>query len=82
VGKTELARQLAAFLGIGFPALRHERVHGEATPVAAHRRVPVLRGLRQGGLLTNPCARTRTKAELLLDEIEKATPTWFKSCSR
>jgi len=45
VGKTEVARQLAAVLRQPLLPLRHERVHGKARRVAAHRRAAGLRRL-------------------------------------
>ncbi len=48
VGKTEVAQQLAAHPRGRVPALRHERVHGEARRGAPDRRPPGLHRLRPG----------------------------------
>ncbi|MBO4311663.1 MAG: ATP-dependent Clp protease ATP-binding subunit ClpA [Desulfovibrionaceae bacterium] len=76
VGKTELARQLAALLGIAF--LRYDmseymEKHAVARLIGAP---PGYVGFEQGGLLTEAVRRS-PHALVLLDEIEKAHPDVF-----
>ncbi|MGH7893826.1 MAG: ATP-dependent Clp protease ATP-binding subunit ClpA [Candidatus Binatia bacterium] len=76
VGKTELAKQLAAALGIEF--LRYDmseymEKHTVSRLVGAP---PGYVGFDQGGLLTDGIRKT-PHAVLLLDEIEKAHPDIF-----
>jgi ATP-dependent Clp protease ATP-binding subunit ClpA len=71
VGKTEVARQLAAILGIGF--LRYDmseymEKHAVSRLIGAP---PGYVGFDQGGLLTSAVRKT-PHTVLLLDEIEKA----------
>ena len=64
VGKTEVARALAAFLfgsEKSLVALRHVGVHGEALGLEAHRLAPRIRGLRRG----RPAHRARQAQPLL-----------------
>jgi ATP-dependent Clp protease ATP-binding subunit ClpA len=76
VGKTELAKQLAEILGIGF--LRYDMSeymerHTVSRLIGAP---PGYVGFDQGGLLTDAIHKT-PHAVLLLDEIEKAHPDLF-----
>jgi ATP-dependent Clp protease ATP-binding subunit ClpA len=76
VGKTELARQLAAVLGIGF--LRYDmseymEKHTVSRLIGAP---PGYVGYDQGGILTSAIRKT-PRSVLLLDEIEKAHPDLF-----
>ena len=76
VGKTELAKQLAEVLGIGF--LRYDMSeymerHTVSRLIGAP---PGYVGFDQGGLLTDAIHKT-PHAVLLLDEIEKAHPDLF-----
>lgn len=78
VGKTELARQLAATLGV--PLLRYDmseyqEKHAVAKFVGAP---PGYVGYEEGGLLTE-AVRKNPHAVLLLDEIEKAHADIFNS---
>jgi ATP-dependent Clp protease ATP-binding subunit ClpA len=78
VGKTELARQLAATLGV--PLLRYDmseyqEKHAVAKFVGAP---PGYVGYEEGGLLTE-AVRKNPHAVLLLDEIEKAHADVFNS---
>ena len=78
VGKTELARQLAATLGV--PLLRYDmseyqEKHSVAKFVGAP---PGYIGYEEGGLLTE-AVRKNPHAVLLLDEIEKAHADIFNS---
>ncbi|MBW6485358.1 MAG: ATP-dependent Clp protease ATP-binding subunit ClpA [Syntrophobacterales bacterium] len=78
VGKTELARQLAAILGL--PLLRfdmgeYQEKHAVAKFVGAP---PGYVGYEEGGLLTESI-RKNPHAVLLLDEIEKAHEDVFNS---
>ncbi|MDA8124407.1 MAG: ATP-dependent Clp protease ATP-binding subunit ClpA [Deltaproteobacteria bacterium] len=78
VGKTELARQLAAVLGT--PLLRYDmseyqEKHTVAKFVGAP---PGYVGYEEGGLLTEAIRKT-PHAVLLLDEIEKAHPDIFNT---
>lgn len=76
VGKTEVAKQLAAVLGIEF--LRYDmseymEAHTVSRLIGAP---PGYVGFDQGGLLTDAVRKT-PHAVLLLDEIEKAHPNLF-----
>ena len=76
VGKTELARQLAASLKVAF--LRYDmseymEKHAVARLIGAP---PGYVGFEQGGLLTE-AVRKNPNAVLLLDEMEKAHPDIF-----
>ncbi|MBG0789253.1 MAG: ATP-dependent Clp protease ATP-binding subunit ClpA [Desulfovibrionaceae bacterium] len=76
VGKTELARQLAEVLGIGF--LRYDmseymEKHAVARLIGAP---PGYVGFDQGGLLTEG-VRKKPHCVVLFDEIEKAHPDVF-----
>jgi len=77
VGKTELARALAEFLfddGARDDSARHERVHGKARGLAAHRSSARLHRIR-GGWDSSPSPfRRRPYAVVLFDEVEKAHP--------
>jgi ATP-dependent Clp protease ATP-binding subunit ClpA len=76
VGKTELARQLAASLGvefIRFDMSEYMEPHTVSRLIGAP---PGYVGFDQGGLLTDAIQRT-PYAVLVLDEIEKAHPNLF-----
>jgi ATP-dependent Clp protease ATP-binding subunit ClpA len=76
VGKTELARQLAASLGvefIRFDMSEYMEPHTVSRLIGAP---PGYVGFDQGGLLTDAIMRT-PYAVLVLDEIEKAHPNLF-----
>ena len=76
VGKTEVARQLAATLGvkfIRFDMSEYMEKHSVARLIGAP---PGYVGFNQGGLLTDSIRRN-PYAVLLLDEIEKAHPDVF-----
>ena len=76
VGKTELARQLAASLGIEFLRFdmsEYMEKHSVARLIGAP---PGYVGFDQGGLLTDSI-RKNPYTVLLLDEIEKAHPDLF-----
>ncbi len=76
VGKTELARQLAACLGIGFLRFdmsEYMEKHAVSRLIGAP---PGYVGFDQGGLLTD-AVRKNPHTVLLLDEIEKAHPDVF-----
>ncbi|MDR3238617.1 MAG: AAA family ATPase, partial [Clostridiales bacterium] len=73
VGKTEIARQLAALLGVSlerFDMSEYQEKHAVARLIGAP---PGYVGYESGGLLTE-AIRKRPNAVLLLDEIEKAHP--------
>ncbi|MDB4991270.1 MAG: ATP-dependent Clp protease ATP-binding subunit ClpA [Myxococcaceae bacterium] len=76
VGKTELAKQLAAALGV--PFLRYDMSeYGERHTVSRLIGAPPgYVGFDQGGLLTDD-VRKHPHAVLVLDEIEKAHPDLF-----
>ena len=80
VGKTEVARGLAAFLfgsERSLDPLRHVRVHGEALGLASSSaRPPGYVGHEEGGQLTERVKRN-PYCVVLLDEIEKAHPDIF-----
>ncbi len=76
VGKTELARQLAAILGVEllrFDMSEYMERHTVSRLIGAP---PGYVGFDQGGLLTDSVAK-HPYAVLLLDEIEKAHPEVF-----
>ncbi|MCU1230644.1 MAG: ATP-dependent Clp protease ATP-binding protein [Acidobacteria bacterium] len=76
VGKTELAKQLAAALGvefIRFDMSEYMEPHTVSRLIGAP---PGYVGFDQGGLLTDAIIRT-PYAVLVLDEIEKAHPSLF-----
>ncbi|MGE0789691.1 MAG: ATP-dependent Clp protease ATP-binding subunit ClpA [Sandaracinaceae bacterium] len=76
VGKTELARQLAAVLGvelIRFDMSEYQERHTVSRLIGAP---PGYVGFDQGGLLTD-AVRKHPYCVLLLDEIEKAHPDLF-----
>jgi len=76
VGKTELAKQLAKHLGIGFLRFdmsEYMEKHSVSRFIGAP---PGYVGFDQGGQLTEAVAKT-PHAVLLLDEIEKAHPEVF-----
>ncbi len=76
VGKTELARQLAATLGIAFHRFdmsEYQEGHTASRLIGAP---PGYVGFDQGGLLTDAINRT-PHCVLLLDEIEKAHPSIY-----
>jgi ATP-dependent Clp protease ATP-binding subunit ClpA len=76
VGKTELAKQLAASLGvefIRFDMSEYMEPHTVSRLIGAP---PGYVGFDQGGLLTDAVVRT-PYAVLVLDEIEKAHPNLF-----
>ena len=72
VGKTELAKQLAATLGVAFQRFdmsEYQERHTSSRLIGAP---PGYVGFEQGGLLTDAINRT-PHCVLLLDEIEKST---------
>jgi len=76
VGKTEVARQLASVLGIGFERFdmsEYMEAHTVSRLIGAP---PGYVGFDQGGLLTDAIRKT-PHVVLLLDEIEKAHPNLF-----
>src|SRR6266404_6367194 len=76
VGKTELAKQLAAVMGvefIRFDMSEYAESHTVSRLIGAP---PGYVGFDQGGLLTDAITRT-PYAVLVLDEIEKAHPNLF-----
>ena len=76
VGKTEVARQLASALGIGFERFdmsEYMEAHTVSRLIGAP---PGYVGFDQGGLLTDAVRKTPHMV-LLLDEIEKAHPNLF-----
>ena len=76
VGKTELAKQLAATLGVAFLRFdmsEYMEKHAVARLIGAP---PGYVGYDQGGLLVD-AVRKQPHAVLLLDEIEKAHPDLF-----
>ena len=76
VGKTEVARQVAAILGISFLRFdmsEYMEKHAVARLIGAP---PGYIGFDQGGLLTDG-VRKQPHCVLLLDEIEKAHPDLF-----
>jgi len=78
VGKTELARQLADYLGVSlhrFDMSEYQEKHTVARLIGAP---PGYVGYEEGGLLTEAIRKT-PYAVLLLDEIEKAHPDIFNT---
>ncbi len=78
VGKTELARQLAGYLGVTihrFDMSEYQEKHTVARLIGAP---PGYVGYEEGGLLTEAIRKT-PYAVLLLDEIEKAHPDIFNT---
>jgi ATP-dependent Clp protease ATP-binding subunit ClpA len=76
VGKTELARQLAASMGVSFHRYdmsEYMEKHAVARLIGAP---PGYIGFDQGGLLTDAIRKT-PYAVVLMDEIEKAHPDLF-----
>ncbi len=76
VGKTELARQLAATMGVSFHRYdmsEYMEKHAVARLIGAP---PGYIGFDQGGLLTDAIRKT-PYAVVLMDEIEKAHPDLF-----
>jgi ATP-dependent Clp protease ATP-binding subunit ClpA len=76
VGKTELAKQLAAALGIEFMRYDMSEYMEKHTVSRLVGAPPGYVGFDQGGLLTDGIRKT-PHAVLLLDEIEKAHPDIF-----
>jgi ATP-dependent Clp protease ATP-binding subunit ClpA len=76
VGKTELAKQLAAVLGINFIRFDMSEYMEKHTVSRLIGAPPGYVGFDQGGLLTDAIAKT-PHAVLVLDEIEKAHPDLF-----
>jgi len=76
VGKTELAKQLAASLGIEFLRFDMSEYMEKHTVSRLIGAPPGYVGFDQGGLLTDAIKKT-PHAVLLLDEIEKAHPDIF-----
>jgi ATP-dependent Clp protease ATP-binding subunit ClpA len=76
VGKTELAKQLAATLGIEFLRFDMSEYMEPHTVSRLIGAPPGYVGFDQGGLLTDAVVRT-PYAVLVLDEIEKAHPNLF-----
>ena len=76
VGKTELAKQLAAQMFGSQDAIiqiRHVRIHGEVLRLPAVGSPPGYVGYEEGGQLTEQ-VRRRPYAVILFDEVEKAHP--------
>lgn len=76
VGKTELARQMAASLGISFSRYDMSEYMEKHTVARLIGAPPGYVGFDQGGLLTDDI-RKHPHGVLLLDEIEKAHPDIF-----
>ena len=76
VGKTEVAKQLAAALGVEFLRFDMSEFMEKHTVSRLIGDPPGYVGFHQGGLLTDAIRRT-PHAVLLLDEIEKAHPDLF-----
>jgi ATP-dependent Clp protease ATP-binding subunit ClpA len=76
VGKTELAKQLAAALGVEFLRFDMSEYMEKHTVSRLIGAPPGYVGFDQGGLLTDAIRRT-PHTVLLLDEIEKAHPDLF-----
>ncbi len=76
VGKTELAKQLAEVMGIGFTRFDMSEYMERHTVSRLIGAPPGYVGFDQGGLLTDAIHQT-PHAVLLLDEIEKAHPDLF-----
>ncbi|MCC6557311.1 MAG: AAA family ATPase, partial [Polyangiaceae bacterium] len=77
VGKTELAKQLAKALGIGFLRFDMSEYQERHTVSRLIGAPPGYVGFDRGGLLTEAAAKT-PHAVLLLDEIETAHPDVFQ----
>jgi len=77
VGKTELAKQLAKCMGIGFLRFDMSEYQERHTVSRLIGAPPGYVGFDRGGLLTEAVAKT-PHAVLLLDEIEKAHPDVFQ----
>ncbi len=77
VGKTELARQLAASLGINFQRFDMSEYQERHTASRLIGAPPGYVGFDQGGLLTEAITRN-PHCVLLLDEIEKAHPDIYE----
>jgi ATP-dependent Clp protease ATP-binding subunit ClpA len=76
VGKTEVAKQLASALGVGFIRFDMSEYMEKHTVSRLIGAPPGYVGFDQGGLMTDAVRRT-PHAVLLLDEIEKAHPDIF-----
>ena len=76
VGKTEVARQLARVMGIGFLRFDMSEYMEKHTVARLIGAPPGYVGFDQGGLLTD-AVRKQPYSILLLDEIEKAHPDVF-----
>jgi ATP-dependent Clp protease ATP-binding subunit ClpA len=76
VGKTEVAKQLAKVLGIGFHRFDMSEYMEKHTVARLIGAPPGYIGFDQGGLLTD-AIRKQPYTVLLLDEIEKAHPDLF-----
>ena len=76
VGKTEVAKQLSAALGVEADPLRHVRIYGAHTVSRLIGAPPGYVGFDQGGLLTDGVDQ-HPHCVLLLDEIEKAHPDLY-----
>ena len=76
VGKTELAKQLAEAMGVGFLRFDMSEYMEKHTVSRLIGAPPGYVGFDQGGLLTDAIRRT-PHTVLLLDEIEKAHPDVF-----
>jgi ATP-dependent Clp protease ATP-binding subunit ClpA len=76
VGKTELAKQLAEILGVGFVRFDMSEYMERHTVSRLIGAPPGYVGFDQGGLLTDAIHQT-PHSVLLLDEIEKAHPDLF-----
>ena len=76
VGKTELAKQLAEIMGVGFVRFDMSEYMERHTVSRLIGAPPGYVGFDQGGLLTDAIHQT-PHAVLLLDEIEKAHPDLF-----
>ena len=76
VGKTELAKQLAEIMGVGFIRFDMSEYMERHTVSRLIGAPPGYVGFDQGGLLTDAIHQT-PHAVLLLDEIEKAHPDLF-----
>ncbi|HTJ81208.1 MAG TPA: AAA family ATPase, partial [Polyangiaceae bacterium] len=77
VGKTELAKQLARSLGIGFIRFDMSEYQERHTVSRLIGAPPGYVGYDRGGLMTEAIAKT-PHAVVLLDEIEKAHPDVFQ----
>ena len=77
VGKTEVARQLAQVLGIGFMRFDMSEYMEKHTVSRLIGAPPGYVGFDQGGLLTE-AIRKNPHGVLLLDEVEKAHPDLFE----